>query len=72
MRLLAGPQRLEAAGWGGTPGALRDYFLARGQHTGLLWIYRERLGTAPHSQGVDAPSPAHPACHDWYWHGLFA
>ena len=72
LRLLAGPQRLEAAGWGGTPGALRDYFLARGQHTGLLWIYRERLGTAPHSQGVDAPSPAHPACHDWYWHGLFA
>ncbi len=60
LRLLSGPQRLEAAGWGGTHGALRDYFVARGEHTGLLWIYRERLGTP------------HPERHDWYWHGLFA
>jgi protein ImuB len=60
LRLLAGPQRLEAAGWGGSPGALRDYFLARGEDTGLLWIYRDRLGAA------------HAEPPDWYWHGLFA
>lgn len=60
LRLLSGPQRLEAAGWGGTDSALRDYFVARGEHTGLLWIYRERLGTA------------HAERHNWYWHGLFA
>ena len=60
LHLLAGPQRLEAAGWGGTPSALRDYFVARGDDTGLLWIYRERLGAA------------HAERPDWYWHGLFA
>lgn len=74
LRLLAGPQRVEAAGWGGTNGALRDYFLARGEHTGLLWIYRERLGKPHHHHPPDlsAPSPVHPERYDWYWHGLFA
>ncbi len=51
LTLLAGPQRVEAGWWGvgddmgvGSALALRDYFLARSAHMGLLWIYRERLG----------------------------
>jgi len=59
LTLLAGPQRLEAGGWGGTDCALRDYFLARSEQAGLLWIYRERLA----GPGADA---------NWYLHGLFA
>ena len=61
LTLLAGPQRLEADGWGGTDCALRDYFLARSEQAGLLWIYRQRL-TGP---GADAGP-------NWYLHGLFA
>lgn len=61
LTLLAGPQRLEAGGWGGTDCALRDYFLARSEQAGLLWIYRERLA----GPGPDADA-------NWYLHGLFA
>ena len=63
LTLLAGPQRLEAAWWGGVDCALRDYFLARSEQFGLLWIYRERLNTAAFTAGADA---------SWYLHGLFA
>lgn len=62
LTLLAGPQRLEAGWWGGGDCALRDYFLARSERIGLLWIYRQRLG-APGRDGADS---------DWYLHGLFA
>lgn len=61
LTLLAGPQRLEAGAWGGTDCALRDYFLARSEQAGLLWIYRERLA----GPGADADA-------NWYLHGLFA
>ena len=70
LTLLAGPQRLEAAWWeqagdavqpAGEGCALRDYFLARSEQAGLLWIYRERLG------GLDVE-----AAPNWYLHGLFA
>lgn len=61
LTLLAGPQRLEAGGWGGADCALRDYFLARSEQAGLLWIYRERLA----GPGADADA-------NWYLHGLFA
>ena len=54
--LLAGPQRLETGWLQGAP-ALRDYFIARSERAGLLWIYRERL------------SHTHP---QWYLHGVFA
>ncbi|TSA12014.1 MAG: DNA polymerase Y family protein [Comamonadaceae bacterium] len=61
LTLLAGPQRLEAA-WGeGADCALRDYFLARSEQFGLLWIYRERLSTE--LAGSES---------SWYLHGLFA
>lgn len=48
LRLLLGPQRLEAGWWGGAetdtpPLALRDYFVASSPKAGLLWIFRERL-----------------------------
>jgi protein ImuB len=56
LALLVGPQRLETGWLQGAP-ALRDYFIARSERAGLLWIYRERLSRA---------SP------QWYLHGLFA
>ncbi len=64
LALLAGPQRLEA-GWleGETP-ALRDYFVARSQRHGLLWIYCDRLGGKEGTGGKDAAQ--------WYLHGVFA
>ena len=75
LTLLAGPQRLEAAWWevgapdtapAGEGCALRDYFLARSEQAGLLWIYRERLsGSGQAGSGRDG-EPA------WYLHGLFA
>ncbi len=43
--------------------ALRDYFLARSEQAGLLWIYRERL-TAGRLE-VDKPAG------HWYLHGVF-
>ena len=57
LTLLAGPQRLEA-GWLEGEAALRDYFVARSEEAGLLWIYRERLAS-----GVGLR---------WFLHGLFA
>ncbi|MCY7306831.1 MAG: DNA polymerase Y family protein [Rhodoferax sp.] len=69
LTLLVGPQRLEAAWWGsGATGhhaaTLRDYFLARSEQAGLLWIYRERLLV---SQAADAQQVAG----HWYLHGLY-
>ena len=63
LTLLAGPQRLEAAGWDGADCALRDYFLARSAKGGLLWVYRERLTGACAAAAADSP---------WYLHGIFA
>ena len=53
---LAGPERIEAGWWDhdeNHPGlTLRDYYIARSEHAGLLWIYRER------EPGQDAASAA--------------
>ncbi len=59
LRLLAGPQRLEAGWWDdGAQGlALRDYFIARSDEAGLLWVYRERL---------------QPNAVRWYLQGIYA
>ena len=65
LSLLAGPQRLEAGWWDAAQGAglaLRDYFIARSEQAGLLWIYRER--PLAKRQQRDEVS--------WYLHGLFA
>ncbi|MDO8279165.1 MAG: DNA polymerase Y family protein [Burkholderiaceae bacterium] len=63
LRLLAGPQRLETSGWAAQAdapaedSAQRDYFIARSEQAGLLWIYRERptggrLATAWYLHGI--------------------
>ena len=63
----ASPERDSAADLGrATPrehvsAALRDYFVARSDRSPLLWIYRERLGSAGSAQ---------PAC-VWFLHGVF-
>lgn len=62
LDLLAGPHRMETGWFDGVERvALRDYFVARSQTAGLVWVYRERL-----SGRMDADK-AH-----WYLHGLFA
>jgi protein ImuB len=66
LTLLVGPQRLEAGWWGAGDCTLRDYFLARSEQAGLLWIYRERV---PVQQGAE---PGADVVRDWYLHGLFA
>jgi protein ImuB len=59
LRLLAGPQRLETGWWDGAEQgpALRDYFIARSDEAGLLWVYRERL---------------QPNAVRWYLQGIYA
>ncbi len=69
LTLLVGPQRLEAGWWGTAAPAktvvtLRDYFVARSEQAGLLWIYRERLSA---SQAADDAA----AAGYWYLQGLF-
>ena len=68
---LAGPQRLEAAGWlmaekTDINPALRDYFIYRSSQGALLWIYSERLIVAKsdHAQ--------HHVQREWYLQGVFA
>jgi protein ImuB len=64
LRLLAGPQRLETGWWDSTQGpALRDYFIARSDEAGLLWVFQERLN--PQGSQLDAPVR-------WYLHGVYA
>lgn len=58
LRMVSGPERVEAAWWGGT--AARDYWVAEGEEHALYWIYRERVS----SIGED-PEPR------WFLHGLF-
>jgi protein ImuB len=69
LTLLVGPQRLEAGWWGtaapeDTVVTLRDYFLARSEQAGLLWIYRERLVAAQVADEQQAGGY-------WYLHGLY-
>ena len=61
LQLLTRARRIEAAGWDPqiTEPVLRDYFVARGEKTGLLWVFRERLSLdQEHAQ--------------WFLHGLYA
>ena len=64
LRLLAGPQRIETGWWdAGEQGpAVRDYFVARSEQAGLLWIYRERAAAA-----VQETAEVR-----WYLHGVYA
>jgi protein ImuB len=67
LRLLAGPQRLETGWWepDARGPALRDYFIARSEEAGLLWVYRERLSLSDAEAGGQAPVR-------WYLHGIYA
>lgn len=61
LQLLTRARRIEAAWWDPqtTDPVLRDYFVARGEKTGLLWVFRERLSLdQEHAQ--------------WFLHGLYA
>ena len=63
LTLVAGPHRVESGWWVHSESALRDYFLARSEHMGLLWIYRDRKsepGAEAHAAG------------EWYLQGVFA
>lgn len=67
LTLLTGPQRLEVAWWDGAGCTLRDYYLARSEQAGLLWVYRERLvGSEDAEPRVGVNDLA------WYLHGIFA
>lgn len=61
LALLVGPQRLEV-GWLDGPPALRDYYIARSPQAGLVWVYRERLGSGGRDAEEEAP---------WYLHGVY-
>ena len=67
LRLLAGPQRLETGWWDGAAQgpAVRDYFVARSDEAGLLWVYRERLAARAGEQAE--PPPVR-----WFLHGVYA
>ena len=55
LTLLAGPERLESGWWSllsaaeaeGEELTLRDYYVARSLHAGLLWVYRRRSAGEP-------------------------
>jgi protein ImuB len=61
LQLLTRARRLEA-GWWDTQlqqPVLRDYFIARSEQAGLLWIYRERMAADQDRA-------------QWFLHGLYA
>jgi protein ImuB len=65
LRLLAGPQRLETGWWDAqAQAATRDYFIARSDEAGLLWVYRERLAAG--AGGEEAPPVR------WFLQGVYA
>jgi len=61
LQLLTRARRLEAAWWDPQRGepVLRDYFIARSEQAGLLWIFRERLAADQDRA-------------QWFLHGLYA
>jgi protein ImuB len=61
LHLLTRARRLEAAWWDTQvqEPVLRDYFIARSETAGLLWIYRERLAADQDRA-------------QWFLHGLYA
>ncbi|MGA0569331.1 Y-family DNA polymerase [Variovorax sp. VNK109] len=60
LRRLTRPSRMETAWWeegqGGEEGAacFRDYYVAQGEQSGLVWIYRERRSGRWYLQGFYA------------------
>ena len=63
LRMLAGPERIEAGWWDGTATqaadhTARDYFLAQSDNAGLVWVYRELPCSERLEQG-------------WFLHGVY-
>jgi protein ImuB len=61
LQLLTRARRIETSWWNASVEApvVRDYFVARSEKAGLLWIFRERLSAdQEHAQ--------------WFLHGLYA
>jgi protein ImuB len=65
LKRLTRQYRVETGWWEGKAPALRDYFIARSEEAGLLWIYRERPLRL--TQVLDAPGEFR-----WYLQGLYA
>ncbi|MGV3493558.1 MAG: Y-family DNA polymerase [Ramlibacter sp.] len=61
LQLLTKARRLEAAWWDVQENepVLRDYFIARSEAAGLLWVFRERLAVGQERA-------------QWFLHGLYA
>ncbi len=61
LQLLTRARRLEGAWWDvtRTEPVLRDYFIARSEAAGLLWIFRERLAAEQDRA-------------QWFLHGIYA
>jgi protein ImuB len=58
LRRLARLYRVETAWWEEGGPAVRDYFIARSEQAGLVWVFRER--------------PLHATGQRWYLQGLYA
>ncbi len=65
LRRLTRLYRVEAGWWESGHPALRDYFIARSDEAGLVWIYRERAPSM--GQGLE-----HAREYRWYLQGLYA
>ncbi len=65
LRLLTRLYRVETAWWEEGGPALRDYFIARNDDAGLVWIYRERTLK---DEGI----PEDERKDRWYLQGLYA
>jgi protein ImuB len=66
LRRLARGYRVEAGWWEEHGAARRDYFIARSERAGLVWIYREQP-SLPQLEGTAAPQEFR-----WYLQGLYA
>jgi protein ImuB len=69
LRRLARLYRIETGWWEDADGgqnspALRDYFIARSEQAGLLWIYRERPAALAAAEGTSQAR--------WFLHGFYA
>lgn len=65
LRRFARLYRLETGWWEGTAPARRDYFIARSEQAGLVWIYRE------HPPAL-AAGQAQPRASRWFLQGFYA
>ncbi|HSI54599.1 MAG TPA: DNA polymerase Y family protein [Ramlibacter sp.] len=65
LRRLTRRYRVEAGWWEGGKPALRDYFVARSEGAGLVWIYREHAPSL--GSGLE-----HAREYRWYLQGVYA